>query len=217
MLDKERLIKAPTITAEEVAEDDYVLIDSPTLGTRKIAAENFIPPKLDLYRWDFTKSLVDEVQGVEAILYKCERDENGIYVDGTSNDITFTNVAFEIGKTYEFKFGNMQYKAGQTLISFSNDSFNNNSPFSWSSGSKVWGINQDGWKASNVKVKEFPNSTLKLVILSDRIDIYQDNTKLGYITIVLNSYISFRVGNRFSGTFRNFYLEAIRIYANEEE
>jgi hypothetical protein len=169
-----------------------------------------------LYKWDFTKSLVDEVNGVEAVLYNYERDENGIYVNSTIGDITFTNVAFEIGKTYEFKFGSMSHEAGQTLISFSNDSFNNSSPFSWSSGSKVWGINQNGWVASNVKVKVFPNSTLKLVILSDRIDIYQDDTKLGYIPIVLNSYISFRVGDRRSGTYRNFYLEAVRIYENEE-
>lgn len=42
MLDKERLIKAPTITAEEVAEDDYILIDSETAGVRKYQLKKLI-------------------------------------------------------------------------------------------------------------------------------------------------------------------------------
>lgn len=42
MLDKERLIKAPTITAEEVAEDDYMLIDSETAGVRKYQLKKLI-------------------------------------------------------------------------------------------------------------------------------------------------------------------------------
>lgn len=41
MLTPERITALPT--AEELEEGYYVLIDSPTLGTRKIAVENFRP------------------------------------------------------------------------------------------------------------------------------------------------------------------------------
>ena len=42
MIEKERLIKAPTITAEEVADDDYILIDSATNGMRKYQLKKMI-------------------------------------------------------------------------------------------------------------------------------------------------------------------------------
>lgn len=42
MIEKARLIKAPTITAEEVNDDDYILIDSESAGLRKYQLKKMI-------------------------------------------------------------------------------------------------------------------------------------------------------------------------------
>ena len=78
MIEKERLIKAPTITAGEVAEDDYIMIDSPTLGVRKYLASKLTPEPY-LARWDFSQGnnrFVDEINGFVL-------EDNNVMVLGT--------------------------------------------------------------------------------------------------------------------------------------
>lgn len=110
MLTPERITALPT--AEELEEGYYLLVDSPTLGTRKIAVENFIPPaELDLYRWDFTKSLTDEVQGITAEFMGqnasgITRDAQGLHINNSYQSVYLGEIDL-MGCIVEIEVGEM--------------------------------------------------------------------------------------------------------------
>ena len=105
-------------TQETVLENDYILIDGVTNGTRKIKIENIIPPEPThnyLYYWDFTKSLTDEIQGNVAELCAWnsstfpdrlpKRTENGVIFDKPCQAIYFGNGFEAGGHTFEYDVG----------------------------------------------------------------------------------------------------------------
>ena len=116
MYEGERITNLPE--ADSIEEGYYLLMESPTLGWRKIAVENFIPPEPDyLYKWDFTKSvdpLVDELQDIQFELNKNNDNypalnQNGLYFQRTSSSGAGRAVATLnenlFGKTIEIDYG----------------------------------------------------------------------------------------------------------------
>jgi hypothetical protein len=235
MLTPERITDLPT--AEELESGYYVLVDSPTLGTRKIAVENFIPPDKDIYRWDFIKSLIDEKQGIEFVLNK-NRDnyptlnQNGLYFQRTSSSGAGRAVATLnenlFGKTIEIDYGetNIQqrYSNEQEFFSFSSYGY-----IYWNGSN--WGLrnaSSGGWNGFSTEfgANYFSNKTLKLVVYENsKVDVYAiDNgieTKLNTSDIIEpNGYISNKIylgsGDSLTRTIGiNFTVKAVRVYENE--
>lgn len=122
MLDKNRITDLEEAT--ELEEGYYIMLDSPTLGTRKIAVENFVPPEPThdyLYYWDFTKSLVDEIEGAEIELFNgATRDSNGINISGHRQAAKWLDGIDLRGKTLEIEMGAVDFKPANSQIT-SND------------------------------------------------------------------------------------------------
>ena len=235
MLDKNRITDLEEAT--ELEEGYYLLIDSPTLGTRKIAVENFIPPDKDLYRWDFTKSLIDEKQGIEFVLNKNgdnypTLNQNGLYFQRTSSSGAGRAVATLnenlFGKTIEIDYGetNIQrrYSNEQEFFAFSSGGYIYRD-------SSRWGLrnaSSGGWNdfSAEIGANYFSNKTLKLVIYENsKVDVYSIDgdieTKLNLADIIEpNGYITNNIylgsGQSEARTIGiNFTVKAVRIYENE--
>ena len=80
----------------------------------KIERQSDIKPDKDkylVYKWDFTKSLVDEINGIELgnVRGTFTPSENGIYFENASDsftiDISENNGDYYFGKTIEMEFG----------------------------------------------------------------------------------------------------------------
>ena len=185
MIEKERLIKAPTITAEEVADDDYILIDSPTLGVRKYLASKLLPEPY-LYKWDFTKSLVDEKQGITAVLNGgATRDENGLHLQGAAQycqflfeDIVTTNKSY----TLEMDCGDFVRRLSNAQYTLATYDENNGMYTFENAGGNGWGYwNGASWvfdktwaEYNNSNI--FDNKKISFIFGNSTITVKVDNT-----------------------------------------
>ena len=104
-------------TQETVLDNDYLLIDGATNGTRKIKIENIVPPEPThdyLYYWDFTKSLTDEIQGLEAqLIGGASINSNGLLFDAGQERIYLGNIDMG-GKTIEIDVANFDFKGSNS-------------------------------------------------------------------------------------------------------
>lgn len=223
MLTPERITDLPT--AEELESGYYVLVDSPTLGTRKIAVENFIPPENYLYKWDFTKSvdpLVDEIEGAEIELFNgATRDSNGIIINNTSQYVKIP-VALNVNNIYEIDFSNCSKDFGNAqdgrIIALSNRYF------CWSYQLK-WFVYEDrdlyddSGSEYNNDVTILNGKTLKILWDNEqKLCAYADDT-LFYKCPQANKLITsrlFYIGGYNNYGFKNMTITGIRIYENEE-
>jgi hypothetical protein len=108
---EQRIINAPT--AEDYTNDSYVLIDGQTNGTRKILISNILnPPEPDyLYKWDFTKSLIDEIEGSEVTLgANAVRTSSGVFFTGKGDRIIFDNTIDIFFKTIEIDVASCDFQ-----------------------------------------------------------------------------------------------------------
>lgn len=239
MFEGERITNLPEAT--EIEEGYYILLESPTLGWRKIAAENFVPPEPDyLYKWDFTKAvdpLVDEINGITFSLDTNADNyptltQDGLYFQRTSSSgagraIATLNENLQ-GKTVEIDYGETniarRYSNEQEFFAFSSYGYIYRD-------SSVWGLrnaSSGGWNdfSTEYGANYFSNKTLKLVIYENsKVDVYSINgdieTKLNLSDIIEpNGYISNKMylgsGDNKTRTIGiNFTVKAVRIYANE--
>lgn len=231
MLDKERLIKAPTITAEEVAEDDYIMIDSPTLGVRKYLASKLVPEPEYLYNWDLTQSLYDKVNNVLLDTNETLQPNIGLLFNYNSGYANILPDTFDwMGKTLEIETGDMDNKASYSLnyiISGSKCSI-----FWYRSGGERWAGNAgNGYVTENIipfdgntDPRIFSNSTIKAVYEPNEFKVYK-NDILVFKTIPASSYTyngnnKVRIGASTTPAITCYYdmvIKAIRIYETIEE
>ena len=213
--------------ADSIEEGYYLLMESPTLGWRKIAAENLAPDK-DLYRWDFTKSLVDEKQGKIAIISgNATQGNDGVIIsagDGLLNFLGNDEVTAD-GKVIEINLSlNIASIYAQGTWYILGDSSNNdgyyyhqsvntwkmyysraqhNSSISWSEESNFNILANGG-----ILKFEVANQTMN-VYLNDELVQKFDN----FVTTNLYGIIGKAYGTKSAFTMT---IRSIRIYANEE-
>ena len=201
--------------AEELESGYYVLVDSPTLGTRKIAAENFIPPEPThdyLYYWDFTKAvdpLVDEVGGVTIQQNSGTITSDGILLDSAYDFIRISDNLNMVGKTIEVYVKSFQNRASSS----SNVRFIMNTSYkSYGTGGLIYKKDGGGWCPygytsaggsdqtwgqsynSNIGINDINGKTVKLIYDADKKTrtLYFDDVLIGvsndvYINNVRNS------------------------------
>lgn len=225
-LTPERITALPT--AEELEEGYYLLIDSPTLGTRKIAVENFIPPKLDLYRWDFTKSLVDEVQGKTATISgNATQGNDGVVIsakDGFLNFLGSDEVTAD-GKVIEIDLSlNIAsiYAQGSWIIL--GDSSNNDGYY-FQQATNVWKMYYSrAQHNSSISWSEESNynilangGILKFEVANQKMNVYLNDELVqqfdNFTTVNLYGIIGKAYGQKSAFTMT---IRSIRIYENEE-
>lgn len=99
--------------ATSIAPDDYIVMDSPSGGTSKVLASAFgdYDPELELlYNWDFTKSLVDSIQGKQAVLSNnATRTSEGIVLAAKNQRFSLPDINL-IGKRIEIDVAKFDFK-----------------------------------------------------------------------------------------------------------
>lgn len=160
------------------------------------------PPEPNyLYKWDFTKSLIDEVQGSEVTLgANASRSSNGVSFTGRGDRIIFDNSINIFNKTIEIDVASCDFKGSTSydmnfLISPTSLT-NYASPLSYLKG-KGWGVynSRNDYVYPNTNDRNFINNgTVKIVMKQ-----HQGSTS-GYQDIV------FYFNNAFIGSFDNYFL-----------
>lgn len=228
MLTPERITALPT--AEELEEGYYVLIDSPTLGTRKIAVENFIPPAdHDLYRWDFTKAvnpLVDEVNGAIATLNNnCEIEAGkGITTKNHGGFVQLISDFSLFNKTIELDISNITFGSQLNLLSKDNGNYINSFRFRYQRyhvppSYYATMINNTEQPYTTTTDVEIPNGkTAKIIYGNDNTDMkmFVDDVLYysGYGFEETGSSFVFGIGSRSNSL--DMTITGVRIYENEE-
>lgn len=129
-----------------------------------------------LYNWDFTRSMVDTVNGAEATLSGAIRDGNGVTIDDGSESVFLGNF-WRTNRTIEVDFGSFtpNITATHVLVMFgSSNGFSR-----WANGD-TWGVYCNGtWNAPDPKISDrnyFANATLKLKVAEDgAISVYRNH------------------------------------------
>ena len=216
--------------ATSIAPDDYIVMDSPSGGTSKVLASTFggyKPPEPEpnyLYKWDFTKSLTDEITGVTVSLGgNSIQNENGIFINDSFSyvslnigDITTQNqvviMEFDIGEmidnngNYHGRFLMWREETGLILDI-------NKNPKQWDIYAYRWNFSQPAITNSSI----FRNSTLKLVLRNLDVEIYVNNIYITKIAVTdYENLVNFRYIGSSSFSFHNVNIKALRIWTKEE-
>lgn len=192
----------------------------------------FIPdiPEPDyLYKWDFTKSLTDEIQGLTS-----EARGNASFTVGTGVTIgsqggyLYSNcIALKVGYTIEIDFSTC-IKAfsnvhGRLITVHSVD----DSGFIYRNQSQPkWEVYRQGrgWRTYTTAIQDsdiFSGKTLKMIFLeNEMMKVYSDNILVyngGSLLYNDADNERFNIGSRDGQNFYNMTITGVRIYENEEE
>ena len=214
--------------ATSIAPDDYIVMDSPSGGTSKILASTFgdyEPPEPDyLYKWDFTKSLTDEIAGVTvSLLGNATKNENGIFINDDSSYVAL-NINDIINQDQvvimEFDIGEMTDDNGNAYGRFLIWREDTGLIFNHNYIPKEWGIIGNSWTHSQPSITDgsiFSNSTLKVILKKVDVEIYINNTYITKITTTgYGRLVNFRQIGSSSRSFHNVNIKALRIWTEEE-
>lgn len=228
----------------------YTLSGTLASGTSTITAEyldntdtfDVIVDTTYLYAWDFTRSLVDQVQGVTAQLGAATgavlpvRTSNGIELTAATQGVKLLSDFTFPGRTIEFDIANMVFGGSKSnhirMIMYSDTGFNSgDGPLIWRYTSG-WSSYTSGWTGvwsgmggtSDEVINSMSGKTVKLVFHENgqRISLYIDDTLIEAKDMA-SSYSSKRYLH-FGGSFGsasngdqcyNVTLSGIRIYENE--
>ena len=228
MLDKNRITDLEEAT--ELEEGYYIMLDSPTLGTRIFDVNN-LKPDNDLYRWDFTKSLIDEKQGKEAtLLGSATRGSEGVTISDKTGVIDFLgndSVSLANGICIEFNFK-------EITISYSSSS--QSSSYVWGDGSNNDGYyfhnNGNLWKmyfsrsqrSSSISWSEEQNKNaftnggiIKFEIKNQVANVYYNDNLIQSFDNYTMSTLWGRIGKQYGPKSAHVMtIKSIRIYENEE-
>lgn len=225
---------------ETVPSTDYTLSGTLATGTSTITVSYAgktttftvtVTADTNLYYWDFTKSLVDTVQGATAVLdgivTQPTRDSTGVHVTHGAQYVNLGQI-YEPGLTVEVEFGTMDRQGtgnGRVLMVGSQASgglgtgfiYRNNNTWNWyASGS---------WcTASSVTTDPnyFSNKTLKAVFDdTGYMTVYADSTLIGTSSKAFaksaGTYLQIGAypGSGSYTTYYNMTIKTVRIYKEE--
>ena len=185
-----------------------------------------------LYKWDFTKSLVDEVQGVEAVLNNgATRDSGGVHIDNYGGKSVYLLDTFSNGYTLEIDFGEVYDSHADSPVNGYNMVINfpyNTSDYGFRyyrrSDITRFGVRQQGHgdraRIDVVGADAFSNKTLKFIFtsLTDLKIFINDDKVYDYYSFIKNDTSSALQigGNSSNDSFYPMTIKAVRIYENEE-
>lgn len=163
--DPKKITDAKEMT--KLQEGFYLLVDSPTQGTRKFCTDAFIAPPEPpvppepthdyLYKWDFTKSLTDEVSSKNVTLYNnATRDNTGAHINGAGQQLYFDAIDM-IGKTIEIDVSYFDFQGGSNgTATFLINNRDPNAPYKRLSGSFIY-FGSNGWGSRGWKGADYAN------------------------------------------------------------
>lgn len=193
----------------------------------------FEKPFQYLYKWDFTKSLTDEIQSQTAALSGATQDSNGLHFSSSDHKAELCPIDMR-GKTIEIDISSIDWKGGSSHISLITTSSSNDPCgilFYWqnnywtarywntSSGSGAWSRDRYGINTSDMN-----GHTIKLVCKNDSVKLYIDDVAKNTVSIdgdISNpnnhSLIIGKTGtNAYYKSLYDMTITGVRIYANEE-
>lgn len=195
-----------------------------------------------VYYWDFTQSLVDQIQGVTANLRAASgtalpvRTNSGIELTAPSHSVTLTNNVVFAGKTFEFDIAHMEFKGSKSyhirMIMFGSSNYTStNGPLIWRYNGVGWASYNDGWSGSwsgltgnsDAIINYMDGKTIKLIFDTDgkTLSLYIDDTFIETKTIssfAAMRYLYFGGDGTSAGSGDQCYdvtLSGVRIYENE--
>lgn len=172
-----------------------------------------------LYKWDFTKSLTDEVAGAVATLGNATFTE-GTGVTGNGYIKLGNYIHNYIGKTYEIDFASFEKTNTNRLSRVLGLSSNSFFAYDDQVGYICKKNNTEQTYTSTSNTTSFTNKTLKLVFVSDSsLMVYLDDTLIyDGGTFVSETNTTFYIGDS-AGTsvlaMETFTVTGVRIYENE--
>lgn len=185
------------------------------------------PGSPPIYFWDFTKSLVDEKQGVTAVLNGgATRDENGLHLQGAEQycqflfeDIVTTNKSY----TFEMECGEFVKKSNNFQYTIATYDKNNGMYTFEYNGRNGWGyFNGSGWIFDKSWVEYnnsniFNNKKISFIFGNSTITVKIDNTVVqNFSNTKINKIFRFVGNNKGDNSYYNMTIRSIKIYANEE-
>lgn len=214
-----------------LAQEDYDILPSETKNDDSKVF--FIPDKPEpdyLYKWDFTKSLTDEIEGLTSEVRGNATFTPGEGVTiGSQGGYLYSNcIAMKVGYTIEIDFSTCT-KAFSNVhgrlitvngVGDSGFIYRNMSP------SSRWQVYRSGkgWRnytTTNQNSDIFSGKTLKMTFLENNmIKVYSDNILVydGESILYNDLYTEkLNIGSEDGQNFYNMTITGIRIYENEEE
>ena len=179
-----------------------------------------------LRKWDFTKSLTDEIAGKTIDIQNVYEwtPENGIYIKESNNYFEFTTgIGFnEKNWVIEIDVGESNMTSnrdGRFVMRTNEKSYNTPTGFVYRyvNGTHYWSMcNGYGWQDNYMEQdgQIFNNKTLRLVNNSGVIEIFANNTKVDEFPD--GDYREIYIGNK-GNAFCPVYIKAIRTYYIENE
>ena len=180
----------------------------------------FIPDKPEhnyLYKWDFTKSLTDSVQGLMATLGgdATFTSGDGVSITGASGYIRLIDGFYPVGKTLEIDVGNMskQGTGNKRFLMATSDT-----GFIYRGATNNWEVyTNHTWKSYVTTSQDpniFNNSTIKVVDENGALKVYKNDTLVFEGADPWSGYLYIGAS---SNSFYNVTITGVRIYENEEE
>lgn len=191
---------------------------------KKSASPPTPPEPICLYKWDFTKSLVDEIQNYEVTLGGgAVRTNNGVEFTERRHRINFTLPSWDflLNKTIELDIAKFDFKGNSNYdLNFIVSATSNSSAtcyLAWfaNMGWKVYGrtvpnrtggyVKESSLFSSELGINAFDGKTLKLKIIRptsgyDLFELYLNNVLVGQVNDVYapvyEGYTNFSIGSR---------------------
>lgn len=185
------------------------------------------PPEHNyLYKWDFTKSLVDEINNTPAYIYDGVTKENdGLKIpNGDGHILVSTGGLLKVGYTYEIDIANMEKKFsagthGRFIMR------NYSEGFIFRHQTSQWEVYNGGWKnytKTSSEANVFNNKTMKIIIYdANNMEIYANDELVYKGDGFLNNDITnepMYIGSSDVNNSMSFYdvtISGVRIYENE--
>lgn len=230
-------------STETVPAADYTLSGTLTAGTSTITVsyggktttfDVTVTQDTTLYEWDFTESLLDKKNGVEAVVSNVTRDSAGCHLSASSGSYTGSirlgstdNPVFQRGRTISIKFG-------QVTASFSGNTGSKGSRYGLPNGQVIMAPIVLAWRGSSDKFFDctsswsdvyqstdpayFNNKTLEIVTdVNGGASVYVDDSLFGTLPSGTVSEASKAVvlGGWNGQTYYNMTVESVKVVASE--
>lgn len=180
-----------------------------------------------LYKWDFTKSLTDEIQGVTAVLNGgATRDESGLHIQNKEQycqflfeDIVTTNKGYTfemecgefVTQGYRYQYSIATYDKNNGMYTFYSDSGNGWEYFN----GRSWVMDKTWSEYNNSNI--FDNKKISFIFGNSTITVKVDNTAVQTLSNTnLNKIFRFVGNNKGDNSYYNMTIKSIKIYENEE-
>lgn len=213
------------IPTNSVIKYDGLVIPNGFIETTSPYPEPPEPSHNYLYKWNFKKSLVDEINGRAAVLgNQAERTSNGVELLHASDYLSLETFSVYDGYTFEIDIAKLDFKTTgdkKFILNMSQVSNERENTIRWYSNrweSYLRGTNGSfstlQWGTLN-DINAFDNTTIKLVYKNNSVTLYINDTFIDTHSIGMSRLKEyFRIG--WNDDLHDCIISAARVYENEE-